>query len=62
MVVACALYMPWWEGHDPTSKDLCDQRAHAAIGKLLPMAEKLKVHLNIENIFFNAYHDADGDE
>ena len=26
-----------------------------AVGKLLPLAEKLKVSLNIENIFFNGY-------
>ena len=30
-------------------------RAREAIAKLLPNAEKLKVKLNIENIFFNGY-------
>ena len=34
---------------------MCDKRAKEAVGKLLPLAEKLKVSLNIENIFFNGY-------
>ena len=55
LVVPGAVHMPWREDHDPTPNDVCDQRARAAIGKLLPPAEKLKVHLNIENIFFNGY-------
>ena len=55
LVVPGAVHMPWREDHDPTPNDVCDQRARAAIGKLLPTAEKLKVHLNIENIFFNGY-------
>ena len=55
LVVPGAVHMPWREDHDPTPNDVCDQRARAAIGKLLPTAEKLKVHLNMENIFFNGY-------
>jgi len=55
LVVPGAVHMPWREDHDPTPNYVCDQRARAAIGKLLPAAEKLKVHLNIENIFFNGY-------
>jgi L-ribulose-5-phosphate 3-epimerase len=55
LVVPGAVHMPWREDHDPTPNDVCDQRARAAIGKLLPNAEKLHVHLNIENIFFNGY-------
>ena len=55
LVVPGAVHMPWREDHDPTSNDVCDRRARAAISKLLPGAEKLKVHLNIENIFFNGY-------
>jgi hexulose-6-phosphate isomerase len=35
--------------------DVCDRRAREAVGKLLPLAEKLGVSLNIENIFFNGY-------
>lgn len=55
LVVPGAVHMPWREDHDPTPNDVCDRRARAAIGKLLPQAEKLKVHLNIENIFFNGF-------
>ena len=55
LVVPGAVHMPWREDHDPTPNDVCDRRAREAIGKLVPMAEKLKVHLNMENIFFNGY-------
>ena len=55
LVVPGAVHMPWREDHDPTPNDVCDRRARQAIGKLLPQAEKLKVHLNIENIFFNGF-------
>ena len=55
LVVPGAVHMPWREDHDPTPNDVCDKRAREAIGKLLPNAEKLKVHLNMENIFFNGY-------
>ena len=55
LVVPGAVHMPWREDHDPTPNDVCDRRAREAIGKLLPTAEKLKVHLNMENIFFNGY-------
>ena len=55
LVVPGAVHMPWREDHDPTPNDLCDKRAREAIGKLLPTAEKLKVKLNMENIFFNGF-------
>ena len=55
LVVPGAVHMPWREDHEPTPNDICDQRAKEAIGQLLPKAEKLKVHLNMENIFFNGY-------
>ena len=55
LVVPGAVHMPWREDHEPTSNDICDQRAKEAIKKLLPKAEKLNVHLNMENIFFNGY-------
>jgi hexulose-6-phosphate isomerase len=55
LVVPGAVHMPWREDHDPTPNDVCDRRAREAIGKLLPTAEKLKVHLNMENIFFNGF-------
>ena len=55
LVVPGAVHMPWREDHDPTPNDVCDKRARAAIATLLPRAEQLNVHLNIENIFFNGY-------
>lgn len=55
LVVPGAVHMPWRKDHDPTPPDVCDERAKDAIRQMLPEAEKLKVHLNIENIFFNGY-------
>ena len=55
LVVPGAVHMPWRDDHDPTPNDVCDKRAREAIGKLLPNAEKLNVHLNMENIFFNGF-------
>ncbi len=55
LVVPGAVHMPWREDHEPTPNDICNQRAKEAIKKLLPKAEKLNVHLNMENIFFNGY-------
>ena len=55
LVVPGAVHMPWREDHDPTPNDVCERRAKEAIGKLLPMAEKLHVSLNMENIFFNGF-------
>ncbi len=55
LVVPGAVHMPWRPDHDPTPNDVCERRAREAIGKLLPQAEKLKVSLNMENIFFNGF-------
>jgi L-ribulose-5-phosphate 3-epimerase len=55
LVVPGAVHMPWRKDHDPTAPELCERRAKEAIARLMPMAEKLKVHLNIENIFFNGF-------
>ena len=55
LVVPGAVTMPWREDHDPTPNDVCLKRAKDAIGKLLPKAEKLKVSMNMENIFFNGF-------
>lgn len=55
LVVPGAVHIPWRTDHEPVPNDVCDRRAREAIGKLLPQAEKLKVYLNIENIFFNGY-------
>lgn len=55
LVVPGAVHIPWRTDHEPVPNDVCDRRAREAISKLLPQAEKLKVYLNIENIFFNGY-------
>ena len=55
LVVPGAVHIPWRTDYEPVANDLCDRRAREAVGKLLPLAEKLKVSLNIENIFFNGY-------
>jgi L-ribulose-5-phosphate 3-epimerase len=55
LVVPGAVYIPWLKDSEEVPYKLCDERARAAVSKLLPEAEKLGVHLNIENIFFNAY-------
>jgi L-ribulose-5-phosphate 3-epimerase len=55
LVVPGAVHIPWRADHEPTPPDVCDQRARAAIAKLLPDAEKLHVRLNVENIVFNGY-------
>ncbi len=55
LTVPGAVCIPWLDDHTPVPNDVCDKRAKAAIAKLLPLAEKLKVRLNIENIFFSGY-------
>lgn len=55
LVVPGAVNIPWRTDYEPVPNDVCDKRAREAIAKLLPNAEKLKVKLNIENIFFNGY-------
>ena len=55
LVVPGAVHIPWRDDHEPVPNDVCDRRAREAIGKLAIQAEKLKVYLNIENIFFNGY-------
>lgn len=55
LVVPGAVCIPWRTDHEPVPNNVCDKRAREAVAKLLPAAEKLKVHLNIENIFFNGY-------
>jgi L-ribulose-5-phosphate 3-epimerase len=55
LVVPGAVHIPWRDDHEPVRNDVCDQRARDAVGQLLKSAERLKVSLNIENIFFNGY-------
>jgi len=55
LVVPGAVHIPWRDDHEPVPNDVCDRRAREAIGSLVKAAERLKVSLNIENIFFNGY-------
>ncbi|MFO0826169.1 MAG: sugar phosphate isomerase/epimerase family protein [Gemmataceae bacterium] len=55
LVVPGAVCIPWRNDHEPVRNDVCDKRAREAIKSLIPAAEKLKVYLNVENIFFNGY-------
>jgi hexulose-6-phosphate isomerase len=55
LVVPGAVHIPWRTDHEPVPNDVCDRRAKEAIRSMIPLAEKLKVFLNIENIFFNGY-------
>lgn len=55
LVVPGAVCIPWRADHTPVPNDVCDRRAREAVGKLVPLAERLGVSLNIENIFFNGY-------
>jgi L-ribulose-5-phosphate 3-epimerase len=55
LVVPGAVHIPWRTDHEPVPNDVCDRRAKQAVRTLERQAAKLKVSLNIENIFFNGY-------
>jgi hexulose-6-phosphate isomerase len=55
LVVPGAVHIPWIKDNEPVPNDVCDRRAKEAVAKLVPVAEKLGIYLNIENIFFNGY-------
>lgn len=55
LTIAGAVYVPWLEDQPPVPNDVCDRRSKEAIGRLLPVAEKAGVSINIENIFANGY-------
>ena len=55
LTIAGAVYIPWLEDEEPVANDVCDRRSKEAVGRLLPIAEKAGVSLNIENIFANGY-------
>jgi L-ribulose-5-phosphate 3-epimerase len=55
LTIAGSTYIPWIPDREPVPIDVCDRRAREAIGRLLPLAEKQGVSLNIENICFNGY-------
>ena len=55
LLVPGAVDIPWRDDYEPVPNDVCDRRAREAVAKLARQAEKLKVCLNIENIFFSGY-------
>ncbi len=55
LVVPGAVTIPWRTDYEPVPNDVCEERAIEAVRKLVPTAEKQKVNLNIENIFFNGF-------
>jgi len=55
LLVPGAVDIPWRDDYEPVPNDVCDRRAKEAVKKLARQAERLKVSLNIENIFFNGY-------
>src|SRR5688572_18525110 len=55
LVVPGAVHIPWRTDHEPVRNDVCEKRAKEAIGILVKQAEKAKVFLNMENIFFNGF-------
>jgi L-ribulose-5-phosphate 3-epimerase len=55
LTIAGSTYIPWIPDREPVPIDVCDRRARESIGRLIPLAEKNGVYLNIENIVFNGY-------
>jgi hexulose-6-phosphate isomerase len=55
LVVPGAVYIPWAPEPEPVPNDVCWDRATEALRGVIPLAEKLGVSLNIENIFANAF-------
>jgi L-ribulose-5-phosphate 3-epimerase len=55
LIVPGAVYAGWVEGFEPVPNDVCDRRAREAIRRMIPLAEKSGVYLNIENIFGNGF-------
>jgi hexulose-6-phosphate isomerase len=55
LTIAGSTYIPWLPDREPVPIDVCATRARESVGKLVPLAEKSGVNLNIENIVFNGY-------
>ncbi|MBI4586599.1 MAG: sugar phosphate isomerase/epimerase [Planctomycetes bacterium] len=55
LVVPGAVYIPWRKDSEEVPYDVVDRRAKEAVARMIPLAEKHQVHINIENIFFNGY-------
>lgn len=55
LVVPGAVYIPWAPEKEPVANDVCEKRAREALQAVLPVAEKLGICLNLENIFANGF-------
>ncbi len=55
LVVPGAVCIPWRDDHEPVPNDVCEQRARDAVRQMIPLAERHRVFLNLENIFFNGF-------
>lgn len=55
LVVPGAVHIPWRDDHQPVPNDVCEKLAREAVGSLVMGAERNRVCLNLENIFFNGF-------
>ncbi len=55
LVVPGACYVPWMPEEPPVRFDIAEERAKQAVSRLLDVAEHQEVHMNMENIFINAF-------
>lgn len=55
LTIAGSVYIPWLRDIEPVPNDVCYQRSRESLNKLIPVAEKAGVYLNLENIFSNGF-------
>lgn len=55
LCVPGSVYASWIPDEPPVPHDVAWTRATAGVKQMLPVAEKNKVHINIENIFMNGF-------
>ena len=55
LVVPGAVHIPWYPQHEPVDYTTALQRADQFVRRLIPLAERERVYLNIENIFMNGF-------
>jgi L-ribulose-5-phosphate 3-epimerase len=55
LCVPGSVYAPWIPEEPPVAHDVALARATEGVKKMLPMAEKHQVYVNIENIFANGF-------
>lgn len=55
LVVPGAVHIPWYPRHEPVAYTEAMKRADHFVRRLIPLAEREDVYLNIENIFMNGF-------